>query len=72
VTGNGEQVGDASEFQWSRGDTSDIDGQTETSQCAGANESKLSEFNSALDEWSRRDASDIDGSSREAERSGSE
>jgi len=29
ATGSGEQAGDASEFQWSRGGANDIDGQAE-------------------------------------------
>jgi hypothetical protein len=37
--------------EWSRGDASDIDGQIERSKRAGANESKLSEFNALTNPW---------------------
>src|SRR5204862_7593674 len=37
--------------EWSRGDASEIDGQIERSKRAGANESKLSEFNALTNPW---------------------
>src|SRR6266496_138947 len=53
----------------SRGDASDIDGQTERSKWAGAHESTwaASEF-----QWSVMGSRDIDGETREGERAGSE
>jgi hypothetical protein len=44
------ECGQRASFNWSQGDASDIDGQTERSNGAGAHESKFSEFNSPQDE----------------------